>query len=440
VLSLLGDALADRPPGIASKVSFDDFIDSFLHWNKQTSTSPSGRHLGLYKSLVTAHWDSGKAFQEVTKDAPSIQAQVTAVLDAIHRLSAGVAARGLYLLRWIFVVNAMIYKKPGVLELDELRVIHLFEADFNLLVGLIFGRPTIHNAIDHQRLHPNQFGKKGGECMDAAISKTLHNITATYTKTPLNQFESVATACFDRIVMVFAMLCFYAYGCPMILIHFWLGVLTHHCHQVKTSHGISSGSYSSTPESPIHGPGQGSRGGPGACVVSTSVFLYALDQLAQGVTFSDPSQTRLYRNTAAMFIDDNTSASNDFNHWLHQQPTPDLVVKLLAKAAQVWERLLFTSGGLLKLRKCLYYVMYWAFDSESRATLLPSSDIPSLLLTNGRSEELKPIRQHDCSEVHKYLGLWNSPFLSMKPNLEALHKKGKSFAQRLFKSGLYKHV
>jgi hypothetical protein len=110
----------------------------------------------------------------------------------------------------------MIYKKAGVLALDELRAIHLFEADFNLLIGLIFGCRTIHNAVDHQRLHPSQFGKKSGECMDAAISKTLHNVLATYTKTPLGQFESDATACFDRIVMVFAMLCFFAYGCPMI--------------------------------------------------------------------------------------------------------------------------------------------------------------------------------------------------------------------------------
>jgi hypothetical protein len=31
---------------------------------------------------------------------------------------------------WIFVINAMIYKKIGALELDELRVIHLFEAAF----------------------------------------------------------------------------------------------------------------------------------------------------------------------------------------------------------------------------------------------------------------------------------------------------------------------
>jgi hypothetical protein len=66
--------------------------------------------------------------------------------------------RGLYLARWIAVINVMIYKKADMLELDELRVIHLFEADFNLLVGLIFGRSTVHNAVDHQRLHPSQFG------------------------------------------------------------------------------------------------------------------------------------------------------------------------------------------------------------------------------------------------------------------------------------------
>jgi hypothetical protein len=174
------------------------------------------------------------------------------------------------------------------------------------------------------------------------------------------------------------------------------------------------------PDSPIHGPGQGSRGGPGSCAVSTSVLLHALDKRVHAVQFSDPAQTRLYLNCAAMFIDDNTSAANDFHRWLHLQPTPDIIVRLLEKDAHVWERLLFTSGGLLKLRKCLYYVMYWAFDSEGRATLTPSNEIPSLALTNGRSTETKPIRQFDCTTAHQYLGLWNSPSLSMKPNLEGL--------------------
>jgi hypothetical protein len=205
--------------------------------------------------------------------------------------------------------------------------------------------------------------------MYAAIAKVLHNTIATYTKTPLGQFESDATACFDRIVMVFVMLCFFIYGCPQLLIQVWLGVLTHHQHQVKTSYGVSEGSYSYTADSPIHGPGQGSTGGPGSCVVTTSVLLHALDRLADGVQFCDPSQTRAYLNRAAMFIDDNTSATNQFLRWLHSMPSPEVVVEGLRHDAQVWERLLFTSGGLLKLRKCIFYVMYWEFDAEGRSSL-----------------------------------------------------------------------
>jgi hypothetical protein len=112
--------------------------------------------------------------------------------------------------------------------------------------------------------------------MDAAVSKILHNVIATFSRTPMGQFESDTTSCFDRIVMVFAMLCFFAYGCPSLLLQFWYGVLTHHIHKVKPSHGITAGSYAYTTDSPIHGPSQGSRGGPASCVLTTSVLLNAL--------------------------------------------------------------------------------------------------------------------------------------------------------------------
>jgi hypothetical protein len=216
ILQLIREAFQDRPPTIDATISFDDFVTSFLHWDEKTSTSLSGRHLGLYKSILTAHIDGSSEFDDGDKYMVSTQSKATLLLHVIHDLATCVTERGLYLGCWIHVFNAMIYKKLGVLELDELRVIHLFEADFNLLVGLIFGRRTVHNVVDHHRLHPSQFGKKGGECMDAAISKVLHNVIATYSKTPLGQFENDATPCFDRIVMCFAMLCFFAYGCPTL--------------------------------------------------------------------------------------------------------------------------------------------------------------------------------------------------------------------------------
>jgi hypothetical protein len=137
-----------------------------------------------------------------------------------------------------------------------------------------------------------------------------------------------------------------------------------------------------------------------------------------------------------MFLDDNSSASNRFDKWLHSPPEPSDIVADLQKDAQTWERLLFTSGGLLKLRKCLYYDMAWDFDTEGRASLRPKADIPPLKLTNGHDLNPKAIIQHDCTEAHRYLGLWNSPSLSMKAQLTALSGKATTYTQRLYKSGL----
>jgi hypothetical protein len=55
-----------------------------------------------------------------------------------------------------------------------------------------------------------------------------------------------------------------------------------------------------------------------------------------------------------------------------------------------WERLLWTSGGLLNLSKCLYYVVSWTFDSEGRASMTPASDIhPPITLSSGDSTTMK---------------------------------------------------
>jgi hypothetical protein len=124
------------------------------------------------------------------------------------------ATRGFYLRCWIQVINIMIYKKPGVIKLDKLRIIHLFEADFNLLVRVYFGRRAMHHQVDRNLIHPGQFGKPGGKCQDAALSKVLHNLMAFFTQTPMGQFESDATACFGLLRPGSHEFCFYMLSFP----------------------------------------------------------------------------------------------------------------------------------------------------------------------------------------------------------------------------------
>jgi hypothetical protein len=73
----------------------------------------------------------------------------------------------------------------------------------------------MYHQVDNQLLNQAQYGRPGGECPDASITKVLHNLTATLTPPPMGQFESDATACFDREVMRFVLTCYHATGAPL---------------------------------------------------------------------------------------------------------------------------------------------------------------------------------------------------------------------------------
>jgi hypothetical protein len=222
ILDILREQAADPPPSWSPELDFETFISAFLHWKESTSTSPSRRHLGLYKALVTAYISASEEFDKKDPDNkydPTVKDQAEEILRLVHGLASVATAQGFFLRRWINVINVMIYKKPGCIELDHLRVIHLFEADFNIFVGVLFGRRAMRHSVSHNL---------GGECQDAALSKVLHNLLAFFTKTPLGQFESDATACFDRVVMAFALLCFSVMGAPPRPTHYGGAIIIQH--------------------------------------------------------------------------------------------------------------------------------------------------------------------------------------------------------------------
>jgi hypothetical protein len=69
---------------------------------KKTLTSPSGRHLGLYGALVTAHCNSSGGFAEYS-DVFDVTTKDMAekILNMIHGLASVAACHGFYLHRWV---------------------------------------------------------------------------------------------------------------------------------------------------------------------------------------------------------------------------------------------------------------------------------------------------------------------------------------------------
>ena len=116
--------------------------------------------------------------------------------------------------RWKEVVNCMINKKIDSFLLNQLRVIHLFEADYNLVIGLIFGRYMIHRICDNNLFHPSQWGRPHRECEDVLMLKELTYQIATMSRTDVATFDNDASACYDRLVTRFALLWCRAHGAP----------------------------------------------------------------------------------------------------------------------------------------------------------------------------------------------------------------------------------
>ena len=132
---------------------------------------------------------------------------------------------------------------------------------------------------------------------------------------------------------------------------------------VKTGYGITYGKYKYSKESPIIGPGQGSQGAMVACGTASTPQLRAMDIPAHGLTFCCPKEEDKYNEKVIIYVDDNSNYSNKFKQWLNKKQDTIEVTKKIENDTKVWERCLWTSGGLLKLEKFLYYLMILEFDN-----------------------------------------------------------------------------
>ena len=182
-------------------ITTDEFDGKMKKWRETTSTSPSGRHLGHYKVLVST---IDRSLQEnVVKNLQSIQKDIKMCYIGLinycvkHRYSLN---------RWKTIVNMMIYKEPGNVKIHRLRVIHLYEADQSLLWGIKWGE-RMRAAINNKTLHPGQYGGlPGRSCTSLTFFEELRFDYASLTRFPFANFDNDACSCYDRILCALASL------------------------------------------------------------------------------------------------------------------------------------------------------------------------------------------------------------------------------------------
>jgi hypothetical protein len=135
---------------------------------------------------------------------------------------------------------------------------------------------------------------------------------------------------------------------------------------LKTKLGLSDEEYSLCRLHPIYGTGQGSTNSPVFWALIFSRLFDAQAARAYGATFVIPD--RLFKLQIFMigFVDDSNACVNDF---LNPDQSPDVLLERATADAQLWNDLLFCSGGAFEIPKCAYHLAHYGFSASGGPVL-----------------------------------------------------------------------
>ena len=156
----------------------------------------------------------------------------------------------------------MIHKEAGNHKIHRLRVIHLFEADYNLILSVKW-RQQIYAADKDQLVNPGQYGSyPGREATSLCLLKELKTDISYSSRKPIINFDNDASSCYDRIIVNLASLINRKYGQNRHVVMVNADTLRNARYHLKTALNISEEYISHCTAWPLHGTDQGS----GTCV------------------------------------------------------------------------------------------------------------------------------------------------------------------------------
>lgn len=350
-----------QPEGIEvipAIVTMEDVIGKFKNWKETTPTSPiTKRHLEHYQSRtqrVALETDNDKPDAAIVQAKKILQAHFLIVLTAVKF--------GISLTRWQNVVNSMIEKEPGNPKIHRLRVIHLYEADYNLILGIFWSRKIVPSAEKQRLFNISCYGGRPGlwAAVDPVLLEELQVSIAYLSRTGQVTFHNNATSCYDRIIIALANLVARRFGMPAEIAQLHGYTLAQMKYHVSTAIRISEDTYQHSTAELVYRTGQGSCASPSIWLQICSVLFDCHNQKSYGANYSTPDGTLQFKTGMTGFVDDTKGQTNNL---LSKHPM--LLHQLIFRMqddAQLWGDLLHVSGGTLEIPKCNYYVMQWRFQ------------------------------------------------------------------------------
>ena len=199
-------------------ITEQDFVGKLRVWRESTTTSPSGLHLGHYKALCARHRYSDIDDEDLTEDQVVEKQELNMMQQQLLELHLNLLnyalSRGYSYRRWQTIANTILFKDNDNVKIHRTRVIHIYEADFNLALGLKW-RAAIFRSEFYRVLNDGQYGSRPQRnAIDPVIIEELQLELSRASRKTFAQTIYDATLCYDRIVPNLAMLASRKFGVP----------------------------------------------------------------------------------------------------------------------------------------------------------------------------------------------------------------------------------
>ena len=331
-------------PPEKTTTSMEEFR-SFYHTTKEDiSSSPSGLHLGHYKAAV-----HGEKISKILCNIASL------ALDNQFSLR-----------RWQHSATTLLEKVACKPMIHHFRTIHLLESDLNYIMRKIWGRDfMIHNET-LQNFHTNQYGgRKGRQPGSSILNKVLTLDIIRYYGEDMVIIDNDAKACYDRVIPYLTMFMLKRLGMPLFLVRFLCNVLREMQYTIRTNYGPTE-PYSQE-DARIFGIGQGAGWSPPCWAENSDIISCVMERFTPGMLLQHPNQQLESHRHLDAFVDD-TSLGLTQTSYNNFSPPPDAPVakgdSLYHQAqlnTQFYSHLLFTTGGLLAIHKCVAYILLFVW-------------------------------------------------------------------------------
>jgi len=419
---------------VSCEITEDEIEQGLKKWKEYTSTSPSGRSLSHYKATLS-----------ISKNGEKTQA-TKIFLKTMATILSACTTMGLSLKRWQRVDNTMLEKNPGDDHIEKVRVIHIIEADYNLVTSILFNKRILKQAEEANVLGNQQWGaRKYRGCEEPNVLKQLTYQTIKNSRTTLLTFENDCAAAYDRLVPSFAHLRAQQLGLPRSVSKMMKTTTENTKYYVKTALGTNEDThYQASPDHPLYGTPQGGKSSPCLYILAMTAATSLMNRHPGTGTLESPDRLKQVKIGQTAFVDDTTNLTNAFTtelnehnddhfHNLHKQQFLANLTNTAASYNQYWENLLWVTGGKLELKKCFHHILAWQFDNQGQPHHIQKEQLHQFAidLTPSHNKTLTKIDLIDTSQPIKTLGVMVSATGCQKGEIEYLQTKTKILTEKI---------